>query len=201
MKHQPKPSPAWRGWPRRGRVWRGPGAFYRTARKDDRPHIRQPLRACHLLPREKAYAMPGDIANLADYTPSVCLYRQTAPPTQGSQRHAGSASRPTSVSPCGLPPSPQGEGVRHAGRHCEPGRLHPLSLPLQADSSPYTGEPTPRRRCAPSPRRTRSRQIVYPSCGNPIRVSAFCHIKRRNPQWHPTVLCGSTRKFRRNCPP
>ena len=162
----------------------------------------------------------------------------------------GKTIGPTSVSPCGLPPSPQGEGLRHAGRHCEHGRLHPLSLPLQADSSPYTGEPTPRRKCVPplirhglrpvppsprgrhpsegsghfcivqphtpsvsayaappptkreaSPRRGPSRQIVYPSCGNPIRVSAFCHIKRRNPQWHPTVLCGSTRKFRRNCPP
>ena len=50
MKHQPKPSPAWRGWPRRGRVWRGPGALYRTARKDDRPHIRQPLRAATFSP-------------------------------------------------------------------------------------------------------------------------------------------------------
>ena len=39
-----KALPCWRGQPRRGRVWRGPSSFYRTARKYVTPHIRLGLR-------------------------------------------------------------------------------------------------------------------------------------------------------------
>ena len=78
--------------------------------------------------------------------------------------------RPTSVLAYAKPPSPQGEGfgrckpsaptaphpagimipatfpqgkasLRRVGTLLQPPTVHPLSLPLQADSSPYTGEP------------------------------------------------------------
>ena len=39
-----KALPCWKGQPRRGRVWRGPSSFYRTARKYVTPHIRLGLR-------------------------------------------------------------------------------------------------------------------------------------------------------------
>ena len=80
--------------------------------------------------------------------------------------------RPTSVLAYAKPPSPQGEGFglceplaptaphpagimipatspqgKASGTLLPRPTVHPLSLPLQADSSPYTGEHTPRRFC------------------------------------------------------
>ena len=169
MKHQPKPSPAWRGWPRRGRVWRGPGAFYRTARKDDRPHIRQPLRAATFSPGRR----------LTPRRETLRTWQITPPQSAFTGRqlplHRGADATPE------VRPAPY------------PSWLTPCHLPMRGRL--FSEEPTP---CASG---EGFLPIIHPSCGNPIRVSAFCHIKRRNPQWHPTVLCGSTRKFRRNCPP
>ena len=53
-----KPSPAYRGWPRRGRVWRGPGANFRTAQKDDTPHIRHAKRRDTFSPGRRLFASP-----------------------------------------------------------------------------------------------------------------------------------------------
>ena len=115
-----KPSPAYRGWPQRGRVWRRPGRFYRTARKYVTPHIRLGLRQATFSPGRRLWI----VRTFSTYRPS-----------SGRNNDSGH-----------LPP---GEGIPQKGRHTSatsdrtppPSALKGSHLPLHA------GSHTPRRFC------------------------------------------------------
>ena len=78
----------WRGQPRRGRVWRGPSSFYRTARKYVTPHIRLGLRQATFSPGRRLW---------------IVRTFSTHRPSSGRNNDSGH-----------LPP---GEGIPQKGRH------------------------------------------------------------------------------------
>ena len=149
-------SPAYRGWPRRGRVWRGPGATFRSAQNYETPHIRHGLRPMTPSPQGEGFSLKplSPISN--DRTPPSSEGGKASPVSAYRIRRAGHAAAPTHKLDSPYRPSsgpfgatfPQGKAIfRHAGSCPKLGGLHPLSHGLVArDSSPYTGEPAPRRK-------------------------------------------------------
>ena len=93
----------WRGWPRRGRVWRGPGRFYRTARKNDRPHIRHAKRRDTFSPGRRLCSVPAGF--YVDFYRSGNAAKRAR---RASPLHAKSRLRPAPHPAPSGPPSPRG---------------------------------------------------------------------------------------------
>ena len=141
----PKPSPAYRGWPRRGRVWKGPSTIYRTARKEIRPHIRHAKRRDTFSPARRLFSR----------TVTPYFYSSTLPPARlwachlplrGRQEIVQTVSpyRPSS-GPFGAT-FPQGKAsLRRVGTLLRRPTIHPLSLPAGQTAPPTQGSLTPRR--------------------------------------------------------
>ena len=81
----------WRGQPRRGRVWRGPSSFYRTARKYVTPHIRLGLRQATFSPGRRLWI----VRTFGTYRPSSGRNNDSGhlPPGEGIRHTSTSSDR------------------------------------------------------------------------------------------------------------
>ena len=166
-------SPAYRGWPRRGRVWRGPGATFRSAQNYETPHIRHGLRPMTPSPQGEGFSLKPLSPTSND---------RTLPPSPASPvsayriRRAGHAAAPIHKFDSPYRPSsgpfvatfPQGKAnPRQVGSLLQSPTVHPLRATQVWPTSPYTPGGS-----APLGGYTKSPAAGFPRC----RWSFICFL-------------------------